>query len=39
LSVCREDVLRKVNGGWKVKRRTIVLDANVPLDKNLSVFL
>jgi 3-phenylpropionate/cinnamic acid dioxygenase small subunit len=32
-------VLRKVEGKWKVARRTIVLDANVLLDKNLSVFL
>jgi 3-phenylpropionate/cinnamic acid dioxygenase small subunit len=39
LSGCREDVLRKMNGAWKVRRRTIVLDANVLLDKNLSVFL
>jgi 3-phenylpropionate/cinnamic acid dioxygenase small subunit len=39
LSGCREDVLRKVNGAWRVSRRTIVLDANVLLDKNLSVFL
>ena len=39
LSGCREDVLRRVNGAWKVARRTIVLDANVLLDKNLSVFL
>jgi 3-phenylpropionate/cinnamic acid dioxygenase small subunit len=39
LSGCREDVLRNVNGTWKVARRTIVLDANVLLDKNLSVFL
>ena len=39
LSGCREDVLRKVNGAWQVKKRTIVLDANVLLDKNLSVFL
>jgi len=39
LSGCREDLLRKVNGAWKVRRRTIVLDANVLLDKNLSVFL
>jgi hypothetical protein len=30
-------VLRKVNGAWKAIRRTIVLDANVLLDKNLSV--
>ena len=39
LSGGRQDALRKVNGGWKVARRTIVLDANVLLDKNLSVFL
>jgi 3-phenylpropionate/cinnamic acid dioxygenase small subunit len=39
LSGCREDLLRAVNGAWKVARRTIVLDANVLLDKNLSVFL
>ena len=39
LSGCREDVLRKVNGAWQVKKRTIVLDANVLLVKNLSVFL
>jgi hypothetical protein len=32
-------LLRKVNGAWKVRRRTIVPDANVLLDKNLSVFL
>jgi len=34
----REDVLRQVNGVWKVAKRTIVLDANVLLDKNLSIF-
>lgn len=39
LSGSREDVLRRVDGGWRVARRTIVLDANVLLDKNLSVFL
>jgi 3-phenylpropionate/cinnamic acid dioxygenase small subunit len=39
LSGCREDVLRKMNGMWKIARRTIVLDANVLLDKNLSIFL
>jgi 3-phenylpropionate/cinnamic acid dioxygenase small subunit len=39
LSGSREDVLRKVEGAWKIARRTIVLDANVLLDKNLSVFL
>jgi biphenyl 2,3-dioxygenase beta subunit len=39
LSGYREDVLRKVDAGWRIARRTIVLDANVLLDKNLSVFL
>ena len=39
LSGYREDLLRQVDGGWKVAHRTIVLDANVLLDKNLSVFL
>jgi len=34
----REDVLRRADGGWKVAKRTILLDANVLLDKNLSVF-
>ena len=38
-SGCREDMLRKVNGAWKVRRPTIALDANALLDKNLSVFL
>jgi hypothetical protein len=38
LSGVHEDVLRKVNGAWKVVRRTIVLDANVLLDKNLGVY-
>jgi hypothetical protein len=32
-------LLRKVKGAWKVGTRTIVVDANVRLDKNLSVFL
>jgi 3-phenylpropionate/cinnamic acid dioxygenase small subunit len=39
LAGSREDVLRRVGGAWKVARRTIVLDANVLLDKNLSIFL
>ena len=39
LSGCRNDVLRRKDAGWKVARRTIILDANVLLDKNLSVFL
>lgn len=39
LSGSREDVLRRSADGWKIARRTIVLDANVLLDKNLSIFL
>ena len=38
LSGCREVVLRKVNDAWRVAKRTIVLDANILPDKNLSVF-
>jgi 3-phenylpropionate/cinnamic acid dioxygenase small subunit len=34
----REDVLRRVDGGWKVCRRKIVLDQNVLLTKNLTFF-
>jgi 3-phenylpropionate/cinnamic acid dioxygenase small subunit len=34
----REDILRRVTGAWKIARRTIVLDANVILAKNLSIF-
>jgi 3-phenylpropionate/cinnamic acid dioxygenase small subunit len=34
----REDRLRRVNGGWKIARRKIVLDQNVLLAKNLTVF-
>jgi hypothetical protein len=32
-------VLRRVKGAWKIAKRTILLDANVLLDKNLSIFL
>ena len=39
LAGSREDVLRRIDGAWKVAKRTIVLDANVLLDKNLSIFL
>ncbi len=39
LAGSREDLLRPVDGAWKVARRTILLDANVLLDKNLSIFL
>jgi len=40
LAGSREDVLRRAaGGGWKIARRTVLLDANVLLDKNLSIFL
>jgi len=35
----REDVLRRVNGHWKIARRMIVLDQNVLLAKNLTFFI
>ena len=35
----REDVLRRVNGHWKIARRMIVLDQSVLLAKNLTFFL
>ncbi len=34
----REDVLRKVNGQWKIARRKIILDQNVLLAKNITIF-
>jgi 3-phenylpropionate/cinnamic acid dioxygenase small subunit len=34
----REDVLRRVNGQWKIAQRKIVLDQNVLLAKNLTFF-
>jgi 3-phenylpropionate/cinnamic acid dioxygenase small subunit len=34
----REDTLRQVDGQWKIAQRIIVLEANVILAKNLSVF-
>ncbi len=34
----KEDVLTRVDGEWKVSKRTIVLDANVLLSKNISIF-
>jgi 3-phenylpropionate/cinnamic acid dioxygenase small subunit len=34
----REDRLRRVNGGWKIARRKIVLDQSVLLAKNLTMF-
>lgn len=35
---CRSDVLRRSPSGWKIAERKIVLDQNVLLSKNLSVF-
>jgi 3-phenylpropionate/cinnamic acid dioxygenase small subunit len=34
----RNDVLRRTAGGWRIARREIVLDQNVIMAKNLSVF-
>jgi 3-phenylpropionate/cinnamic acid dioxygenase small subunit len=34
----RQDVLRPVGGAWKIVRRKIILDQNVLLAKNVSIF-
>ena len=34
----REDTLRRVDGGWKIARRSMILDQNVLTAKNLSIF-
>jgi 3-phenylpropionate/cinnamic acid dioxygenase small subunit len=34
----RQDTLRRVEGGWKIAHRKLVLDQNVLLPKNVSVF-
>ncbi|PYM16322.1 MAG: hypothetical protein DMD81_12740 [Candidatus Rokuibacteriota bacterium] len=34
----RQDTLRNVDGGWKIARRKLVLDQNVLLAKNVSIF-
>jgi len=34
----REDRLRRVDGGWQIARRKIILDQNVLLSKNLTFF-
>ena len=34
----REDLLRRVEGGWQITRRKILLDQNVLLSKNLTFF-
>lgn len=38
LAGSREDVLRRIDDTWKIAKRTILLDANVLLDKNISIF-
>ena len=35
----RQDVLRRVDGGFKIAKRTIILDQAVLMAKNISVFL
>jgi len=34
----RQDVLRRVDGAWKIARRKLVLDQNVLLPENVSIF-
>ena len=34
----RQDILRRVDGAWKIARRKLVLDQNVLLAKNVSIF-
>ena len=34
----REDLLRRVNGGFKIARRKVVLDQSILLAKNLTFF-
>jgi 3-phenylpropionate/cinnamic acid dioxygenase small subunit len=34
----RQDVLRYVDGAWKIARRTIILDQTVLLAKHISIF-
>jgi 3-phenylpropionate/cinnamic acid dioxygenase small subunit len=34
----REDILRRVEGGWKIAYRKVILDQNVLLAKNVSNF-
>ena len=34
----REDVLRRIDGEWKIARRKVILDQNVLLAKNVSIF-
>jgi 3-phenylpropionate/cinnamic acid dioxygenase small subunit len=34
----REDVLKKADGQWKIANRKIILDQNVLLAKNVTIF-
>jgi 3-phenylpropionate/cinnamic acid dioxygenase small subunit len=34
----RQDVLRRIEGGWKIAHRKLILDQNVLLAKNVSIF-
>ena len=34
----REDILRRVEGAWKIAHRKLILDQNVLLAKNISIF-
>jgi 3-phenylpropionate/cinnamic acid dioxygenase small subunit len=34
----RRDVMRLVDGAWKIARRKMILDQNVLLAKNVSIF-
>jgi 3-phenylpropionate/cinnamic acid dioxygenase small subunit len=34
----REDLIRRVDGGWKIARRKLTLDQNVLTAKNVSIF-
>ena len=34
----REDILRRVNGQWRISHRKIILDQSVLLAKNLTFF-
>ena len=35
----RKDILRRIDGGFKIARRTIILDQAVLAAKNISIFL
>jgi ethylbenzene dioxygenase beta subunit len=39
LSAVREDILRKVDGQWRLARRTVYLDHSVVTTPNLAIFL